>query len=253
MTEEPDNTETSEPRPVDLDDPRFEVKWRKKNDSSPSPATPVAAPDSESSVATPSSGTVDVQALQRELDSERERVKDLQERWHRAAADLANLRRRTEQERGEVEQFASMRLVQELLPVLDNFERALSTIPGNLAMLTWLQGIMLIQRHLEALLEQQGLAPIEAQGQTFNPHFHEAVSEREQEGTAAGTVLQEYQKGYTMHGRVIRPALVEIAKEASTQPAEAPAPAPAPSERSATDTDDAERIADTAEVENPGP
>jgi molecular chaperone GrpE len=249
MTEEQDTPEASEPRPVDLDDPRFEVKWRKKSDSSAS--STVVTPDLGASGATPSAGSADVQPLQRELESERERVKDLQERWHRAAADLANLRRRTEQERGEVEQFASMRLVQELLPVLDNFERALSTIPGNLAMLTWLQGVMLIQRHLEALLEQQGLAPIDAQGQAFNPHFHEAVSEREQEGATAGTVLQEYQRGYTMHGRVIRPALVEIAKEPSAQAAEAPAPEPR--ESTSTDTDDGEQIADTTAVENPGP
>lgn len=249
MTEEQETTKSTDPRPTGLDDPRFEVKWRKKNDSSPTPTVSIPDPDAPESA--PSPAGIDVQTLQHELDSERERVKDLQERWHRAAADLANLRRRTEQERGEVEQFASMRLVQELLPVLDNFERALSTIPGNLAMLTWLQGIMLIQRHLEALLEQQGLAPIEAQGQVFNPHYHEAVSEREQEGTAAGTVIQEYQKGYTMHGRVIRPALVEIAKEPSV--AEADERTSEPSEPSTSDTAEAEEIAVTAEVENPGP
>lgn len=245
MTEEQETTETSEPRPTGLDDPRFEVKWRKKSDSSPTP--PVVAPDPESQ-SDPTSATVDVRALQQELEAERARVKDLQERWHRAAADLANLRRRTEQERGEVEQFAAMRLVQELLPVLDNFERALATIPGNLAMLTWLQGVMLIQRHLEALLEQRGLEPIETQGQTFNPHYHEAVSEREQEGVAAGTIIQEYQRGYSMHGRVIRPALVEIAREPSVQPSDEQG-----SEPTGTETADAEEIAVTAEVENPGP
>ena len=248
MTEEQEVTESNEPRPTGLDDPRFEVKWRKKSDSSPTPS--VATPNLE----TPTTSTAapgDMQALQQELEAERERVKDLQDRWHRAAADLANLRRRTEQERGEVEQFASMRLVQELLPVLDNFERALNTIPGNLAMLTWLQGVMLIQRHLEALLEQRGLAPIETQGQTFNPHYHEAVSEREQEGVAAGTIIQEYQRGYTMHGRVIRPALVELAKEPSTPAADENGSEPA--EPSSTDTAEAEEIAMTAEVENPGP
>jgi molecular chaperone GrpE len=249
MTEEPNSTETSEPGPTGLDDPRFEVKWRKKNDSTPRPT--VTAQDPATTEGATDLGDVNFQSLQRELDSERERVKDLQERWHRAAADLANLRRRTEQERGEVEQFASMRLVQELLPVLDNFERALATIPGNLAMLTWLQGIMLIQRHLEALLEQQGLAPIESQGQAFNPHYHEAVSEREQEGMAAGTVIQEYQKGYTMHGRVIRPALVELAKEPSVQTSDERASEP--SGPNSTDTVDAEEITGAAEVENPGP
>jgi molecular chaperone GrpE len=249
MTDEPNVTETNEPLPAGLDDPRYEVKWRKKRDTPAAPATP--APEADASVASASTETVDVQELQRELDKERERVKDLQDRWQRAAADLANLRRRTEQERGEVEQFASMRLVQEILPVLDNFERAISTIPSNLGMLTWIQGVMLIQRHLEALLEQRGLIPIEAQGQSFNPHYHEAVSERDQEGVAPGTVIQEYQRGYSMHGRVIRPTLVEIAKAPAAQaPAEEPQ---APSEPLPTDTPDAEQIAAETEIENPGP
>ncbi len=248
MTEEQETTETSEPRPTGLDDPRFEIKWRKKSDSSPAPS--VTTPDLEASLA-PASASGDMQTLQSELEAERERVKDLQERWHRAAADLANLRRRTEQERGEVEQFASMRLVQEILPVLDNFERAMATIPDNLAMLTWLQGVMLIQRHLEALLEQRGLQPIESQGQAFNPHYHEAVSEREQEGMAAGTVIQEYQRGYTMHGRVIRPALVEIAREPSVQGSDDNGSEP--TEPSSTDPAEVEEIAMTTEAEIPGP
>lgn len=244
MTDEQTTPDISESQPSSLDDPRFDVKWRKK-DSSSSP-TPPSNPDlAEQAEATDSAQVGD---LQRQLAEERQRVKDLQERWQRAAADLANLRRRTEQERGEIEQFASMRLVQELLPVLDNFQRALATVPGNLAMLTWIQGIMLIERHLQAILEGQGLTAIEAEGEPFSPHYHEAVGEREQEGVAAGTVLQEYQKGYSMHGRVIRPSLVEIAKAPSSTPAGAAAEGP-----TATDESQAEAIADKAETENPGP
>src|SRR5206468_9187359 len=100
----------------------------------------------------------------------------------------ANLRRRTEQEKGDVEKFASMLLVAELLPVLDNFERALATVPGNLSMLTWVQGVALIERHFQAILEHQGLAAIEAQGQPFNPHYHEAISEQESAEVPAGSV-----------------------------------------------------------------
>jgi molecular chaperone GrpE len=248
MTDESNETESNEPRPADLDDPRFEVKWRKKNDAPAATAQPW--PDAESSSDTASVATADAQELQRQLDQERERVKDLQDRWQRAAADLVNLRRRTEQERGDMEQFASMRLVQELLPVLDNFERAISTIPDNLAMLTWIQGVMLIQRHLEALLEQRGLTPIETQGQAFNPQYHEAVSEREQAGAAPGTIIQEYQRGYSMHGRVIRPALVEIAKAPTAQPAEEPGES---SEPLSTDISAAEQIAEESDAENPGP
>jgi molecular chaperone GrpE len=215
----------------------FEVKWRKKNER-PSPA-PEPAVTTE---------TPDTAALQQELDDAQGRIKDLQERWHRAQADLANLRRRTEQERGDMEKFASMMLVAELLPVLDNFDRAVSTIPGNLAMLTWIQGVILIQRHLQAILEHQGVQPIQAAGQQFNPQLHEAINEVETSDHPAGTVVQEYQTGYTMHGRVIRPTLVEVARAPQTVEETNDEPQP-----ETTEEGQAERIADEAETENVGP
>jgi len=184
----------------------------------------------------------------------RRRVAELQDRWQRAAADLANFRKRTEQEKGDMQKLASMLLVQQLLPVLDNFDRALASIPGNLQMLTWIQGVMLIERHFRAILEQQGVAPIEAQGQPFNTYYHEAVSERETEEVAPGTVLQEYQKGYTMHGTVIRPALVEVAKkpEAGAEEVAAPDPEEKPAPDS-TDLEQEEAIAEETQAENVGP
>jgi molecular chaperone GrpE len=236
MTEDTEATAAEEQQPAE--DP-FEVKWRKKTER-PSPAPTVEAE------------TADAASLKQELEAERQRTKDLQERWQRAAADLANLRRRTEQDRGEVEKFATMLLVQELLPVLDNFERALSTIPGNLAMLTWIQGVALIERHLEAILQQQGLAAIEAQGQPFNPHLHEAIAEVETADAAPGTVVREYQKGYTMHGRVIRPTLVEIAREPAPVEPEASVEASEP-EAEVTGAEPAEHIAEEAGSNNVGP
>ncbi|MGI8824114.1 MAG: nucleotide exchange factor GrpE [Chloroflexota bacterium] len=186
-----------------MNDPRFEVKWSKKSGSTPPSlvATESAQPDD-----------AEVDELRRRLDAEQERTRNLQDRWQRAAADLVNLRKRTEQEQAEKEKFAAMLLVYELLPALDNFERALGTIPGNLGMLTWFQGVMLIERQLRAILEQRGLAPIEAGGQTFNPTLHEAIADRETEDSAPGTIVHEYQRGYTMHGRVIRPSLVEVSR-----------------------------------------
>jgi molecular chaperone GrpE len=183
-------------------------------------------------------------------------VTELRDRWQRAAADLANLRRRTEQEKSEVEKFASMLLIQELLPVLDNFERALATIPGNLQMLTWIQGVMLVERQLRAILERRGLAAIETKGQPFSAHYHEAISERQTSEEAPGTVLQEYQRGYTMHGMVIRPSLVEVAAAESREesPAEPERPAEPPQETAeTTDQTTGEEIAAEAETENVGP
>jgi molecular chaperone GrpE len=212
----------------------FEIKWKKKNEPAPATKTP------ETRTAGPETAVSEtVESLKAELEAERERVRTLQDRWQRAAADLANLRRRTEQEREEVEKFASLLLVQELLPVLDNFERALSTIPGNLAMLTWIQGVMLVERHFRAVLERTGLTVLEVTGKTFSPHEAEAVSERETSEVPAGTIIQEYQRGYSMHGRVIRPALVEVAA-AQTAAAE-------------TSPAEPEVIAHEAETQNAGP
>lgn len=250
MTEETETHEGADSGKFSDEGKRFEVKWRKKSDPAPSSSPGVGENDG------PADETQDVAALRRELESERERVRDLQDKWQRAAADLANLRRRTEQEKGDVEKFASMLLVQQLLPVLDNFGRALTTIPGNLQMLTWIQGVMLIERHLGAILEQQGLQPIEAQGQPFNAHFHEAIGERETSAAQAETVLQEYQKGYTMHGQVIRPALVEVAKVPSSNEKAEPRAATqqqAHESPEETSTFEGEGIAEEAEKENIGP
>ncbi len=248
MTEDTENNESNEAT-TPLDDPRFEVKWRKKEQSRTSV---VAEPGGMASADAPA----DVAELQARLSEQEQRITDLQDKWHRAAADLVNLRRRTEQDKDDVQKFASMLLVQELLPVLDNFERAIATIPGNLAMLTWVHGVMLIERHLRAILEHRGLESIEAQGKPFSPHYHEAVSDRATDEAPPGTVLQEYQRGYAMHGRVIRPTLVELAKEPERTEQSSGPEAPQPPDGSSpatTDTEEAVEIADQAGIENAGP
>lgn len=224
----------TEPETGASSDDVIEVKWRKKERAPRETPAPVE----------------DVAALRQDLTVAQERIKELEARVHRSAADMSNLRKRTEAERGEMEQFATMRLVAEILPVLDNFERALATIPGDLARLTWIHGVMLIERHLQSILERQGLAPVEATGKPFNPYEHEAISEVETAEAAPGTVVREYQTGYTMHGRVIRPALVEIAAApaAENTPEAAGGPAPEVTEPAQTD-----EIADEAETENVGP
>jgi molecular chaperone GrpE len=232
-----DRPESSqEPGKSVVDDARFEVKWKKKETSSQ------PRPPSEDAPAAD-----EVQALRGQLEEAQKQISDLRDRWQRSAADLANLRRHTEQQRGEMEQFASMLLVMDLLPVLDNFERAIATIPGNLALLTWIQGVLLIERHLRAILESRGVAEIDADGKAFDPHRHEAISERETADVPAGQVVAVLQKGYTMHGRVIRPALVEVSR------APQPGAEPAASGEQTTTREDAESIAADAQAENPGP
>lgn len=157
----------------------------------------------------------DVPALQARLEEERQRAESHYASWQRAAADFANFKRRTEQERSEAAKFATSMLILHLLPVVDDMERALGNLPRELAGLTWIDGIELIYRKLQAVLEAQGLAPIEAVGHPFDPNQHEAVLR------APGPeeqVLSELQKGYALHGRVIRPSLVTVGTGGEASP-----------------------------------
>lgn len=129
--------------------------------------------------------------------------------WRRAEADFQNFKRRSEQERDELRRFSSGALIINLLPLVDDFERAFASIDSNLAGLTWLDGLRLMYRKLLALLEASGVRPIEADGQKFDPRYHEAVAHVDGE---EGKVLSEVQRGYMLHDRVLRPAMVVVGR-----------------------------------------
>ena len=145
--------------------------------------------------------------LEEQLTKERERAESYYASWQRAAADFQNFKRRVEQERSELTQIANASLMFNLLPLIDDLERALENVDAHLAGLTWLDGIRLIHRKFQALLEMSGVAEIQADGQDFDPNVHEAVMYAEGE---AGKVLNVVQKGYTLGGRILRPALVVV-------------------------------------------
>jgi molecular chaperone GrpE len=127
--------------------------------------------------------------------------------WQRAQADFANYKKRSEQERQDLSKFANSVLILSLLPVLDDFERAFSAIPPKTAKLSWLDGIKLIERKLWAVLQAQGVSPIKALGEPFDPTLHEAVR---QDSGLEGIVIEEIQKGYLLEDRVIRPSKVVV-------------------------------------------
>ena len=129
--------------------------------------------------------------------------------WQRAQADFINYKRRVEREMRESSQFANSALMLKLLPVLDDFERALDAIPEEEAQMNWAEGIQAIERKLRATLEAQGLAQVKALGKPFDPHVHEAVMQAPGE---EGMVVEEVQKGYQLHDRVIRPAKVVVGR-----------------------------------------
>ena len=151
--------------------------------------------------------TEDIEGLKETLAQVKEKAEANLAGWQRAQADFINYKKRTEQEKEDLSKFANSVLILNLLPVLDDFERAFSSIPASMKKLSWLDGIKLIERKLWAVLEAQGVSPIEALGQPFDPQFHEAV--RQDKGKD-GIVVEEIQKGYMIDDRVIRPTMVVV-------------------------------------------
>jgi molecular chaperone GrpE len=149
----------------------------------------------------------DIESFKQALTEAKEKAEANLAGWQRAQADFINYKKRNEQEKQELSKFANSVLILNLLPVLDDFERAFSSIPPKVGKMSWLDGIRLIERKLWAVLEAQGVSPIKALGETFDPQFHEAV--RQDKGKE-GVVIEEVQKGYMIDNRVIRPAMVVV-------------------------------------------
>jgi molecular chaperone GrpE len=155
-----------------------------------------------------------VQRSANELSAELEAAKDEAEaifaRYQRLAADFENYKRRTRQDLAERTQYANEELLRKLLPVLDNFKRALDHAPESVDA-GWFNGIKMIARQFEDVLSAQGLSPIPAVGEKFDPSRHEAIAREETDAHEEGTVIEEMQPGYRLHDRVLRPTLVKVA------------------------------------------
>ncbi len=152
-------------------------------------------------------GEENIETLKQALAAEKEKTEDYLANWQRAQADFINYKRRSEQEKEETIKFANTTLILTLLPVLDDLERALTSIPPRMAKTSWADGIRLIERKLRASLEAQGLSSIDAGGKPFDPNIHEAI--REGKGKE-GIVIEEVQKGYKFHDKIIRPTMVVV-------------------------------------------
>ncbi len=149
----------------------------------------------------------DIEALKQALAEEKAKAETNLAGWQRAQADFVNYKRRSEQEKEEIRKFANAVLMLSLLPILDDLERAFVSIPHNLDKLSWVDGIRLIGRKLQASLEAQGLSLIKAVGEAFDPKLHEAAMHGKGK---EGIVIEELQKGYKFYDRVIRPAMVVV-------------------------------------------
>lgn len=153
-----------------------------------------------------------IESLQAELAAAQREATDSKAAWQRAAADFANYKRRTEQERQAELGLANELLLLKVVNLADDFDRALAAMPADLVGTSWADGIAVIDRKLRQLLESEGVTPIEAEGKPFDPREHEAVVHQDTSEAPDETVIGELQRGYRIRDRILRPALVSVAK-----------------------------------------
>ncbi|MFC7783218.1 nucleotide exchange factor GrpE [Rossellomorea sp. GCM10028870] len=145
-----------------------------------------------------------------ELSQLEEKLNESENRYLRLRADFDNFRRRVNVENEAKEKYRAQGLITELLPALDNFERALNIEADNDQTKTLLQGMEMVHRSIVEALKKEGVEPIEAVGQQFDPHLHQAVMQTEEENVDSNVVVEEFQKGYKLKDRVIRPSMVKV-------------------------------------------
>lgn len=145
---------------------------------------------------------------------------DYLDQLRRAMAEFANFRRRTEQERGQIREIASQALLTQFLPIFDDLQRALASVPEGRDDDSLVQGIKLVERKFWGNLERAGVSAIDAEGQPFDPAVHEAVDSVP--GSAADTVVEVYQPGYRLGQGLLRPAMVKVGGKSDALPAGAP-------------------------------
>lgn len=189
------------------------------DNNTPSPSQPAAKGQSAESSATPSG---DRAGLEEQLAAAKKEAADNYDRYMRTAADLENFRRRATREKDDLRQFAISRVLEDLLPVLDNLTLGLNAAAApNAELKTLVGGIGMVQEQLRSTLSSHGLKEINPAGQPFDPNQHEAIASQPDRNVAEGRVLQVVRVGYVLNGRVIRPASVIVSSGPSKEGATA--------------------------------
>jgi molecular chaperone GrpE len=180
-----------------------EKKHKHKEEVNETQAEAVTTPDVSEQVST------EVEALKKQLEETEAKVSEFKDSWLRSQAEFQNYKKRIERD-NELMKF-SMKgdIVKKILPVLDDLERALQNRPADDL---WANGIELVVRKFQNIVESEGIKRIEAEGAEFDPNFHEAISNEPSEEVESGHVIAVVQNGYMLGERVIRPALVRVAQ-----------------------------------------
>lgn len=167
------------------------------------------APEATEGSTTADTGS-DEMVSKAELERVQAQLEEQTQRVLRAQADFDNFRRRTQKEKENLAKYASEQLITELIPVVDNFGRAMATKPESPELESFNKGIDMIFRQLDEVLKGAGLTQMDAVGQPFNPELHQAVMQVESDEHEEGIVVEELQKGYVLKDKVLRPAMVKV-------------------------------------------
>jgi len=178
------------------------------DDSKPRGVDPASAPAGPTE--DPHEGRL--RELEAELAAAREEARQSHERWLRERADVENVKKRAARERADTIRFANEQVLKDLLPIVDNLERAVEHARSGGDGQPLGEGVALILKSLLDVLERHGVTRVEAKGAPFDPTHHQAMAQVESEEHAPNLVVEEHQPGYRLHERLLRPALVSVAK-----------------------------------------
>jgi molecular chaperone GrpE len=170
-------------------------------------AEPTDAPDGK-----PANGEAIPGEILEQLAQAQAQAAEYLDNWRRSTAELSNARKRMQREMDEYRAAASHRLLEKLLPVVDDVDRAFTVVPADQAETDWVNGFRMIQRKLHSLLEGEGVTTIAAEGVPFDPAVHYAVTHEEADGFDDGQIIAELARGYRLNDKVLRPAMVRVAK-----------------------------------------
>ncbi len=197
-----EQNETEEKQTIEVN-----TSHQKENQAGGNHETPVQEdPADEANLAS------QIESLKTELEAFEAKADEYLEGWQRARADFANYKKRINRERQRIRQDAIGEVTKRYLPVLDDLERALKNRPEQGEGAEWAEGIELVYRKMLSILESDGIVPMEAEGDTFNPNLHEAIDQAESEEHQSDEIIEVIQKGYMIDDRVLRPAMVRVAK-----------------------------------------
>jgi molecular chaperone GrpE len=200
---------------ADIPDSAVEAALRSVVKGKGAAAAPAGAEGAVEVEVTPGAGDEEASALKAQLELSQQlgretqkKLEDVHDRWVRAAADLENYRKRAQKEREEVQKFGVERLVKDLLPVMDNLDRALAAAAADDPLVA---GVKLVRASFEQALGRHGVKGFSALGQPFDPARHEALMQVPSADAAPGTVVVEHARGFTLNDRLVRPAMVGVA------------------------------------------